>query len=340
MPAEMQWAGKDKIISLEEGATRLWRAKNLERYIDDLYRGFKVHVYLKLEGDNRGTKSFEDRGMTAAVTMAGHRGKKTAICVSAGNILASAAAYCRAANIKCFGLLPEGRIASGKYLQAQMHGAKIFGVRGNFDEALRIGKDIAERNPEVELLNTNPYRVEGHKTAAFEIIDRLGRAPRFHLLSVENAGNINACWKGYKEYFNLRPLSKIIPKMIGYRATGSALIEELAVKESYGKIDSVTDEEILEAYKLISVLEPVTCEPSSAISVAGLIKEVKICKGLAESSSPYLRYTMYIWTDCDIVCTLTGDGTKDFKTAKEVFSKDPVVIDASYDAVLDIINSN
>lgn len=366
MPPEMQWAGKENIVTLEEGATRLWRAKNLERYIDDLYKDFKAHIYLKLEGDNRGTKSFKDRGMTAAVTMARHRKKKKAICASTGNTLASAAAYCRAADMECFGLLPAGKVASGKYLQAQVHGAKVLQVMGNFDRALQIVKDIAEKNPDIELVNSlNDFRIEGQKTAAFEVVDALGRAPRYHFLPVGNAGNITAYWKGYKEYFNLRPLARTLPHMIGYQAAGAAPlcmghpIEDpdtkmsavrignparwsgavSAVKESRGKFDSVTDEETLEAYKIISALEPVTCEPSSAISVAGLIKEVKIAKGLAESSFPYLRYMMYMWTDCDIVCTLTGDGTKDPETAKEVFSKEPVIIDASYEAVVDLINS-
>lgn len=370
MPAEMQWVGKDKIITLGEGRTRLWRAKNLEAYLDKTYREFKARVYLKLEGDNLGTHSFKDRGMTAAVTMARYCGKRVAICASTGNTAAAATAYCKKADIKLYVILPEGNVAPGKLFQSALFGANIIQIRGNFDTAMEIVKKVCESNPEVELLNSlNPYRVHGQKTAAFEIVDELGNAPRYHFIPVGNGMNIAAYWQGYKEYYSGRPKLDMprrilqLPKMIGYQAAGAAPLvlghivknpetrasaikignpargdaAKCAVNESRGTFGMVTDEEIEFAYKLIPTLEPVSCEFSSATSVAGLIKEVGYSRALAHG--PRSPFMMYTWYDCDIVCTLTGSIFKEMDVAQKTFMKEPVVIDASYDAVMDTIRS-
>lgn len=370
MPADMQWVGKEKIVTLLEGRTRLWRAKNLEHYLSKTYRDFKAHIYLKLEGDNLGTHSFKDRGMTAAVTMAAAHSKRVAICASTGNTAAAAAAYCKAAGIKLYVLLPDGAVAPGKIFQSSLCGANIIQIRGNFDAAMEIVKKICESNTEVELLNSlNPYRVHGQKTAAFEIVDELGRAPRYHFLPVGNGMNIAAYWQGYKEYYAGRPELSMprrisqLPKMVGYQAAGSAPLvlghsvknpqtrasairignpargddAKRAVDESYGTFGSVTDEEIEFAYKLIPALEAVSCEFSSATSVAGLIKEIQFSRALA--CRPIEPFMMYTWYDCDIVCTLTGSIFKDLELAQKTFTKKPIVIDASYDAVMDVIRS-
>jgi len=370
MPAEMQWAGKDKIVTLGEGRTRLYRAENLENYLDETYRNFKAHIYLKVEGDNLGTHSFKDRGMTAAVTMAKAGGKETAICASTGNTAASAAAYCKKAGIKLYVLLPEGAVASGKIFQSCLFGANIIQIRGNFDTAMELVKKVCESNPDVELLNSlNPYRVHGQKTAAFEIVDELGRAPRYHFIPVGNGMNIAAYWQGYKEYYagrselGIPQRIKQLPKVIGYQAAGAAPIVRgevvknpqtrasairignparwadavSAVRESHGTFGMVTDEKIEFAYKLIPSSEPVSCEFSSATSVAGLIKEIEYARALAHG--PHEPLTMYTWYGCDIVCTLTGAIEKDLDLAQKTFMKEPIVIDASYDAVMDILRS-
>ena len=370
MPAEMQWEGKDKIVTLGEGRTRLWRAENLENYLDETYRDFKAHVYLKVEGDNLGTHSFKDRGLTAAVTMAMAHGKEVAICASTGNTAAAAAAYCKKAGIRCIVFLPEGNVAPGKRFQSDFFGAEAVQIRGNFDAAMELVKKVCELNPDVELLNSlNPYRVHGQKTAAFEIVDELGHAPKYHFIPVGNGMNIAAYWQGYKEYYAGRPELGIprrilnLPKMIGYQAAGAAPIVRgevvknpetrasairignparwaeavSAVRESHGTFGMVTDEEIEFAYKLIPALEPVSCEFSSATSVAGLIKEIEHARVLAHG--PREPLIMYTWYGCDIVCTLTGAIEKDLDLAQKTFMKEPVVIDASYDAVMDILRS-
>lgn len=364
MPPEMRWVSQEKIVTLGEGHTRLRRAKNLEAYLDDTYRNFKAHVYLKVEGDNLPTGSFKDRGMTAAVTMAKARFKEIAICASTGNTAASAAAYCKAAGIRCIALLPEGNVAPGKRFKSDFFGAEAVQIRGNFDDAMKIVREICDANSGIELLNSlNPYRIHGQKTAAFEISDELGDAPRYHFIPVGNGMNIAAYWQGYKEYYNAEQqrVSRL-PHMVGYQAAGSAPLvlghpvknpqtrasairignpargseAKQAVNESFGTFGMVTDEEIRFAYKLIPALELVSCEESSATSVAGLIKEIEYSRALAHG--PREPFMMYTWTGCDIVCTLTGTIFNDLDLAQKTFMKDPIVIDASYDAVMDVIS--
>ncbi|MDO8523236.1 MAG: threonine synthase [bacterium] len=362
MPADMQSVGKDKIVTLGEGATRLWRARRLEEYIDDTYGNFRAKVYLKLEGDNRGTGSFKDRGMTAAVTMAAAHGKKIGICASTGNTAAAVVAYCHAVGMRSIVIMPYGAVAPGKLFQSKLHNTKAIQIRGNFDDALDIVKEVVVQNSDIELLNSlNTYRMEGQKTASFEIVDELSlldgpSAPHYHFIPVGNGGNITAYWKGYKEYYDGVPKRlNNLPKMMGYQAAGSAPIvlgkvvkepktiasairignpakwteAEAAIRESHGKIDSVTDKEIMAAYELLPKLEPVSCEPSSATALAGLLKA---------AGEP--RSENYFGMGSVIVCTLTGSIFKDLKTAQKVFMKEPpIVIDASYDAVMDIVRS-
>jgi threonine synthase len=370
MPSEMQLIGKENIVTLCEGRTRLWRAHNIENYLNETYGNFKARIYLKLEGDNLGTHSFKDRGMTAAVTMAKARGKRLAICASTGNTAASASAYCKIAGIKLYVLLPDGSVASGKIFQSALFGANIIQIRGNFDAAMMIVKKICEASPDVEILNSlNAYRIHGQKTAAFEIVDDLGRAPRYHFIPVGNGMNIAAYWQGYKEYYEGQAVLGIprrilqLPKMIGYQASGAAPLvlghsidkpytrasaikignptkrdaANSAVKESRGMFDFVTDDEIEFAYKLIPELEGISCEFSSATSVAGLIRKVKTLHEYTKG--PQAPFMTYAWYGCDIVCTLTGHIFKDLEFAQKTFIKEPIVIDASYDAVMDVIIS-
>jgi threonine synthase len=303
------------VITLCEGNTPLIKADNLAKKI-----GLDAEIYLKFEGANP-TGSFKDRGMTMAVTKAVEAGAEAIICASTGNTSAAAAAYAAKAGIKAFVLIPDGYIALGKLSQAMMYGAEIIAIQGNFDQALEVVREVAE-NYAVTLVNSvNPYRIEGQKTGAFEIIEALGVAPDYHFIPVGNAGNITAYWKGYTEFFNLGKISKL-PKMMGFEATGSAAIvrgerimnpetiatairignpaswtqAETARDESKGCINCVTDEEIIEAYKLIAANEGILCEPASAASVAGVIKAHKL--GLVEAGSK-------------IVCVLTGNGLKD-----------------------------
>lgn len=303
------------IITLNEGNTPLIKADNLAKKI-----GLEAEIYLKFEGANP-TGSFKDRGMTMAVSKAAEEGAGAIICASTGNTSAAAAAYGAKAGMRCFVLIPDGYIALGKLSQAMMYGAEIIAIQGNFDQALEVVREVSEKYP-VKLVNSvNPYRIEGQKTGAFEICDALGEAPDYHFIPVGNAGNITAYWKGYREYYAAEIISKR-PKMMGYEATGSAAIvrgerilnpetiatairignpaswtqAEAARDESGGKIDCVTDEEIIAAYKLIASTEGILAEPASAASVAGLIKAHK--SNLVESGSK-------------IVCILTGNGLKD-----------------------------
>jgi len=304
------------VVSLNEGNTPLVRADN---FVDAIGGGFQL--WLKYEGVNP-TCSFKDRGMTMAVSKAKERGARIVICASTGNTSASAAAYAARAKMKCVVLLPHGKIALGKLAQALMYGATTIAVEGNFDAALRIVRELGETG-KVEVVNSiNPARIEGQKTAAFEICDQLGRAPDLHFLPVGNAGNITAYWMGYREY-NEKGFSKRLPKMCGFQADGSAPIvrghviedphtlataikignpyswkkAEEARDQSKGLIEAVTDNEILEAYQLLASMEGIFCEPASAASLAGVIKKNK---------------TGY-FTDGErrIVCTLTGHGLKD-----------------------------
>ena len=315
------------IVTLHEGNTPLIKADNLSK---EIAPNLNLQIYLKYEGLNP-TGSFKDRGMTMAISKAKENGKEAVICASTGNTSASAAAYAAKAGMRAYVLLPKGAVAIGKLSQAMVYGAKIIAVMGNFDDALEIVREIGEKYP-VEVVNSvNPYRIEGQKTAAFEICDFLEEAPDFHFIPVGNAGNITAYWKGYKEYHQLGKVKKL-PRMIGWQAEGAAPIVKgfpiknpqtiataikignpyswqpalQAARESSGFIDAVSDEEILYAYKLVASTEGVFCEPASAASVAGVIKSVK--KGLFKGGEV-------------ITCTLTGNGLKDPDTVIKASEK-------------------
>ncbi len=307
---------KTPIISLNEGNTPLILAEALPAHL-----GLKnVRIYYKFEGLNP-TGSFKDRGMTMAISKAMEHKSKAVICASTGNTSASAAAYASRCGLKCFVLIPEGKIAMGKLIQAYRYGAKVIVIKGNFDQALQLVKQVAEES-EITLVNSvNPYRIEGQKSGAFEIVDDLGDAPEYHAIPVGNAGNITAYWKGYNEY-KKAGRAENLPKMLGFQAAGSAPIvlnhpvekpETLATAirignpaswkgavaardESGGLIDSVTDEEITEAYRFIAEREGVFAEPASAAAVAGVIKLAK---------------RNYFQEDTRVVITLTGSGLKD-----------------------------
>jgi len=307
---------KTQVITLNEGNTPLIYAAHLSRLA-----GNNMEVYLKYEGLNP-TGSFKDRGMTLAISKACEEKAKAVMCASTGNTSASAAAYAARAGIKCIVLIPSGAIALGKLSQALIHGAKVLAIKGNFDAALDLAKEITRHYP-IKLVNSlNPYRIEGQKTASFEICDYFGEAPDFQIMPVGNAGNITAYWKGYKEYRALG-LSRKLPVMLGFQAKGAAPIvrnkpienpETIATairignpaswktavearNESRGLIDMVTDAEILQAYTILANKEGVFAEPASAASIAGLLKLIK--KGYFEHKRGR------------IVCILTGHGLKD-----------------------------
>ncbi len=307
------------VITLLEGDTPLIPS----RYLPEIL-GTDVRVYFKYEGLNP-TGSFKDRGMTMAVSNALEKGAKAILCASTGNTSASAAAYAARAGIQCVVLIPEGKIAAGKLAQALIHGAKVIQIAGNFDEALKLAIDISKSHPITLVNSINPVRIEGQKTAAFEIVEVLGEAPDIHCIPVGNAGNISAYWKGYKEY-KAQGHSSRLPLMWGFQAAGAAPIvlghvvekpETIATairignpaawksalvvrEESKGLFDSVSDDEILEAYRFISGREGIFAEPAAAASVAGLMKCGK--NGLLKKGQT-------------IVCTLTGHGLKDPDTA-------------------------
>ena len=302
-------------------------------------------VYFKYEGLNP-TGSFKDRGMTLAISKALEEKSKAVICASTGNTSASAAAYAARSGIRSIVLIPEGKIALGKLSQALMHGAIVVAVRGNFDAALKIVREIAEEYPITLVNSLNPYRIEGQKTAAFEVCDVLGQAPDYLAIPVGNAGNITAYWKGFKEYAQAGKINSL-PKMVGFQAAGAAPIvlghiveqpetvatairignparwkeAEAAAHDSGGFIDMVTDEEILEAYKLLALAEGIFCEPASAASVAGLRKMV--AAGRVPKGSR-------------VVCVLTGHGLKDPDTAISQGGK-PIEVEATLDAVERVI---
>jgi threonine synthase len=329
---------KTPVISLNEGNTPLIYACHISSMMGD-----GVEVYLKYEGLNP-TGSFKDRGMTMAISKAVEEGSKAVMCASTGNTSASAAAYAARAGIKCAVLIPEGAIALGKLSQALIHGAKVIAIKGNFDEALELVKKITEKHPITLVNSLNPYRIEGQKTGAFEICDSLKDAPDYHAIPVGNAGNITAYWKGYKEYKEAK-ISKKLPKMLGFQAEGSAPIvlgypvkdpktiataikignpaswkqAEEARDASGGVIDTVTDEEILSAYKLLAAKEGVFVEPASAASVAGILKLAK------------KRY--FKGSKARIVCVLTGHGLKDPDRAIASIDK-PVVLEPKMDMIL------
>jgi len=301
------------VITLQEGATPLVPAQELSRRTG-------CDVYLKVEGANP-TGSFKDRGMTMAITKAKEEGAQAVICASTGNTSASAAAYAARAGMVCAVLVPQGKIALGKLAQALVHGAKLLQVDGNFDDCLALASKLAIDYP-VSLVNSvNQYRIEGQKTASFEIVDVLGDAPDVHCLPVGNAGNITAYWQGYREYAAEGTASRT-PRMWGFQAAGSAPIvtgqvveqpqtiatairignpaswtKALAARdESGGRIDAVTDRAILAAYRLLARTEAVFVEPASAASVAGLLQVAE-----AGELAPGQR----------VVCTVTGNGLKD-----------------------------
>ncbi|MBI3541627.1 MAG: threonine synthase [Deltaproteobacteria bacterium] len=325
------------VISLNEGNTPLLPAPRLAKIV-----GEGVQVYLKLEGLNP-TGSFKDRGMTYAVSKAVEAGSKAVICASTGNTSAAAAAYAARAGIRCYVLIPKGKIALGKLTQALIHGARVVEVDGNFDEALTIVRQIAEQGLATLVNSVNPYRLEGQRTASFEVCEALGRAPTHHVLPVGNAGNITAYWRGYREYRS-EGVIDTLPKMLGFQAAGAAPIvlgkpikkpETIATAirignpaswkqalqardESGGLIDKVTDREILKAYHLLAETEGYFCEPASAASVAGLLKHSK--NGMFQKGDV-------------VVCTLTGHGLKDPDSAIKNCKK-PLVVKPNFEKVL------
>jgi threonine synthase len=301
------------VITLYEGGTPLVPAAEISRRVN-------AEVYLKVEGANP-TGSFKDRGMTMAISKAAEAGAQAVICASTGNTSASAAAYAVRAGMVCAVLVPQGKIALGKMAQALVHGARLLQIDGNFDDCLELARKLAVDYPVALVNSVNPDRIEGQKTAAFEICDLLGRAPDIHCIPVGNAGNITAYWKGYTEY-SADGVVANTPAMYGFQAAGSAPIvlgqpvlkpmtiatairignpaswtqAEAARDDSGGLIDSVTDKEILESYRLLARSEAVFVEPASAASVAGLIKSAKAGK-VPEGAL--------------VVCTVTGNGLKD-----------------------------
>jgi threonine synthase len=317
------------VISLNEGSTPLIHSPKLSARV-----GRACEVYLKYEGLNP-TGSFKDRGMTLALSKAVEAGSQAVICASTGNTSAAAAAYAARAGVSCIVLLPAGKIAFGKLAQAFMYGAKVVSIEGNFDDALRLVREIGQTEPIAIVHSINPHRLQGQKTAAFEIIEDLGDAPDFHLLPVGNAGNISAYWIGYQE-FALRGKATRRPKMIGFQAAGAAPIfhgrvvenpetvasairignpaswetASSAIKSSEGSIDIVTDHEILAAQRWLATNEGIFVEPASAASIAGLLKSL-------DESRAKERRMPAIPEQSRIVCTVTGHGLKDPDVAKD-----------------------
>jgi threonine synthase len=318
------------VVTLHEGGTPLLPAPRLSARTG-------ARVFLKFEGANP-TGSFKDRGMTMAISKAVEDGAKAVVCGSTGNTSASAAAYAARAGLTCAVLIPDGYIALGKLAQALIHGARVLQIRGNFDAALDIVRALGDSAPVTVVNSVNPYRIEGQKTGAFEIVDVLGEAPDYHCIPVGNAGNITAYWKGYREYQDAGKLRRL-PAMLGFQAAGAAPLvaghpidnpetiatairigrpaswygATSAASESGGGIAAVTDAEILEAYRYLATEESVFCEPASAASVAGLLKV-----GVPAGST--------------VVCVLTGHGLKDPDIAIGQIAV-PKVVDADLGAV-------
>ncbi len=329
------------VVTLNEGRTPLIPSATLSDMTG-------CYVYLKYEGTHP-TGSFKDRGMTMAITKAKEEGARIVMCASTGNTSASAAAYAARAGLKCVVLIPDGNIALGKLAQALIHGAQVLAIRGNFDDALTLARTITDNYPVTLVNSLNPFRIEGQKTGAFEICDELGDAPAFHAIPVGNAGNITAYWKGYKEY-RAAGLSRQLPKMLGFQAAGAAPIVKgkpvkdpktiaTAIKignpaswqkavaardESGGLIDTVTDREILSAYKLLAAKEGVFVEPASAASVAGVLKLTR---------AGYFREAAGRDPKPRIVCILTGHGLKDPDRAIASIAK-PKVLPAKLKTIL------
>ncbi|HUX03287.1 MAG TPA: threonine synthase [Acidimicrobiales bacterium] len=323
--------GVDEIVTLQEGNTPLIRADRLSERLE-------ADVWLKFEGLNP-TGSFKDRGMTMAITKAKANGATKVICGSTGNTSAAAAAYAAKAGMECVVLVPEGKIALGKLAQAMVYGARVLQIRGNFDQALNLARELTQHLPITIVNSINPDRIEGQKTGAFEIVDVLGKAPDILSIPVGNAGNITAYWRGFTQY-HFAGHATTLPRMWGFQAAGAAPIvlghpvanpETIAsairignpaswvpalevVHESLGDIRAVTDEEILEAYHYVARYESIFCEPASAASVAGIMK-FGVPKGAT------------------VVCVLTGNGLKDPDTAVAT-SASPPVVDATLEALL------
>ena len=345
------------VISLNEGNTPLIELRNLPRRL-----GFDVRILCKFEGLNP-TGSFKDRGMTMAVSKAAEAGAQAIICASTGNTSAAAAAYAARAGMTCFVLIPEGKIALGKLSQAMMHGSVVIQIRGNFDDGMRLVQEVAKTMP-VNIVNSiNPFRLQGQKTIAFEVIDALGEAPDYHALPVGNAGNISAHWIGYSEAAGMNTESAPLldtgiayltggfavrrPILCGYQASGAApflrgkMLDQpetvatairighpvswkfawAAKSESGGWFNECSDEEILQAQKLLAQSEGIFCEPASAVSIAGVLKD--LAQGV-------------IGRGATIVCTLTGHGLKDPDTAIAQSTK-PVVVAATRQSIEQVI---
>lgn len=337
-------SGSTPIVSLKEGDTPLIYAEFLSKALGS---GFKV--YLKYEGLNP-TGSFKDRGMTLAISKAKEEGSSAVMCASTGNTSASAAAYAAKGMLKCIVLIPKGAIALGKLSQALIHGSKVLAIDGNFDDALNLVKEITARHPITLVNSLNPYRIEGQKTASFEVCDCLGNAPHFQVMPVGNAGNITAYWKGYNEYKVADKINRL-PKLLGFQAEGAAPIvrgrpikspktiatairignpaswrqAENARDESGGLIDMVSDREIIRAYKLLAAKEGIFAEPASAASIAGLFK--------LQGRGYFKRAAKAIKGEVNIVCILTGHGLKDPDIAIKTI-KQPKAIKPQLKAIL------
>jgi len=333
-----------RVISLGEGDTPLIRLNNVPRALDR-----RVDLYVKYEGLNP-TASFKDRGMTMAVTQAVNEGARAIICASTGNTSASAAAYAARAGITAFVIIPDGKIAMGKLAQAMFHGAVVLQIKGNFDAGMRLVREAAEVAPVTIVNSINPYRLQGQKTAAFEIVEALGGAPDYHCLPVGNAGNISAHWMGYREYRQAGVIAAA-PVMLGYQSSGAApflrghAVEEPdtvatairignpqswdrawdAQRESAGWFDEIDDSEILAAQRTLAEQEGIFCEPASAASVAGAMRDVRNGR-IPEGSR--------------VVCTLTGHGLKDPDIAIRQTERPVIDLEPGIDAVRRAIQDN
>ena len=343
-----------EIVTLHEGATPLLQLKNLE-----ICNSRGIKLFVKFEGLNP-TGSFKDRGMTVAITQAVREGYKAVICASTGNTSASAAAYAARAGVPCFVIIPSGKIALGKLAQAVAHGAVVVQIEGNFDAGMGIVKEMAETQGLAVVNSVNPYRLQGQKTAAFEIVDELGEAPDYHCIPVGNAGNISAYWMGFCEYsghklpvHDMYPYQRVAitkkrPIMLGYQAAGAAPLvnkkivdnpetiatairignpqslglAKRASEDSGGWFESLKDDEIIKNQKLLAQHEGVFCEPASAISVGGALKDIK--RGKIKEGSV-------------VTCTLTGHGLKDPDIVIDRFDMNVVEVPADRKAVAEII---
>jgi len=327
------------LLTLKEGNTPLIKAVNLSEELG-------IDLHFKFEGLNP-TGSFKDRGMVMAVAKAMEEGSRTIMCASTGNTSAAAAAYAARGGLNCIVIIPNNNIALGKLAQAMVYGAKVIAIEGNFDRALEIVREITAKHP-ISLVNSvNPYRIEGQKTAAFEVVDQLGKAPDVLAIPVGNAGNISAYWKGFKEY-HAAGKSTSLPKMLGFEAEGAMAIVKgepipnpetvatairignpaswktavAAAEESGGQINYVTDEEILEAYRKIASREGIFAEPGSAASIAGVYK---------------MKREGYFKGGESVVCVLTGHGLKDPNIAISTVNAEPLVVSDTESAVMDAI---